>query len=468
MANPPTMAQQHSGSGVQSNRVLLLCAAVLAFAIPAAGQSSISACAAVLNQGIYNSVSQSSASQSYQEFQTSLCTYKSTYTFQQYQTDSSSSSASSTWRSVEAAANYMGVFGGSVGASWGDSHLSANQFKLFQQNAAEYQDHGCSASSSSASSSHDLKYINNWVDPNIISAWQSCVKNFATGTTIQSTTGVNGDSVALNIVFDSTVSGATASLNGYSVTPAKAAACTLYGPKVTSSAQLSLVWPLATSVTYNVYCVINATGLTRAVDVFIYTSPGGYYHAILYNAPAPAQLAKLQALVNQQGATLNNRVNQQGAMLNNRINQQGAALQAASAQVGSLQALVDSFYNNGTLKANGLDLYAYDDPGTIRYTISAFKGADQSFSPSVFIIRDMMAAARQLDYRIAYWTGSIDLQNAAAADGTFPGANPVQTSVDAWNIASGAQQTLTSIYNGGTLTVAAVHSTSGGSENLLR
>eukprot|EP00898_Chlorokybus_atmophyticus_P002330 jgi/Chlat1/3098/Chrsp21S03389 len=287
------------------------------------------------------------------------------------------------------------------------------------------------------------QYINNWIDPNVISSWQSCVKNFATGTTIRIVNGVNGDSVTLNILFSSSVSGATASLNGYSVTPTRAAVCTLFGPKVTATAKTSLVFPLAPSVAYNVYCVINATQLTRAIDVFVYTSPGGYCNAILYNAIPPTQIARLRAQI----VNLQARVNS----ANQHIANCQALANSANKNVADLQSLVNSFYKNGEITVQSVNLFAYDNPGTIRYTISAFRSDDPK--KCVLIIRDWLAQMRGEDVRIAYTTG---VANLSTTEPVF-----LQIWLDAWKIASSTQQRLASIYDGTQLTALVIRSTSG-------
>eukprot|EP00898_Chlorokybus_atmophyticus_P007837 jgi/Chlat1/8054/Chrsp73S07523 len=438
------MAKRCCNSGVHAGFMLMSAAVLFALATPALGQSSpISACAAVLQQGVYNSVTQSTSSQSYSQLQTTLCTYDSSYTYATYVADHSSQSTDSYARHIDATASQIGVWGASGSADWGDNHMTADQFSLFQNNAYEYKRTSCGASLASSSADASVQYINNWIDPNVISSWQSCVKNFATGTAIQSVNGVNGDSVTLNILFSSSVSGATASLNGYSVTPTRAAVCTLFGPKVTTTAKTSLVFPLAPSVAYNVYCVINATQLTRAIDVFVYTSPGGYYHAILYNAISPTQIARLQAqIVNLQA---------QVSSANQQIANCQALANSVDKKVVDLQSLVNSFYKNGEINVLSVNLFAYDDPGTKRYTIGAFQTADPK--TSVLIIRDWLAQMRGEDVRIAYYTGVADL---STTEPVF-----LQTGLDAWKIASSTQQRLASIYDGTQLVATVIRSTSG-------
>jgi len=123
-----------------------------------------SACASVLNGGIYNTLAVTSTGSTYAQFATTVCSYQSSYTYSQYAADSASLSSGGQWNSINVAASFFGI-GGRVGGGGGSTYLSQSEYSQFQQFAAAFQASSCSASTTTSVSATTLSTLQQFISP---------------------------------------------------------------------------------------------------------------------------------------------------------------------------------------------------------------------------------------------------------------------------------------------------------------
>ena len=123
-----------------------------------------SACASVLNGGIYNTLAVTATGSTYAQFAATVCSYQSSYTYSQYAADSASLSSGGQWASINVAAKYFGI-GGSVGGGSGSTYLTQTEYSQFQQFAAAFQSSSCNASTSTTVSASTLSTLQQFISP---------------------------------------------------------------------------------------------------------------------------------------------------------------------------------------------------------------------------------------------------------------------------------------------------------------
>ena len=274
-------------------------------------------CAQILQAGIYNTFSSSSGQSGYSMFQSTMCSDLSGYSYDEYSQQSQSGQASSEAVDVNAAASYFGI-GGSVGVDTSSSHLSESQFDTFKSKQSAYRQTACASSSSSSAFNNAVNSVSSVIDPSVAASYTSCLKIYATGIQITQTTGIDSRSLALDIQFVTNNLGAKAYMNGLSFNGP--ATCKLKGFLLPKGAATSFHFKLIVDAVYTVFCQLPSSVAANGgiTDIYLSTTPGGTYHALLFHSAPASRLAQIESQVaaatqqisaaNQQISTLTTQV----------------------------------------------------------------------------------------------------------------------------------------------------------------
>jgi hypothetical protein len=262
-----------------------------------------SACGNVLQQGVYNIFSSSASSATYAEFQSAMCSLNSSTSFSEYYNSAHSETARGTYNSFSTAvkASY-GLFGGSFSTEGqhSDSEMSKEQFETFQKLSSSYQSQYCGSNSGKSGSAQYFNQYMQTINPQVYSAYQSCISLYSTGVRFTSQNGWGANSVFVNLMFVTTSFGSKALLSGIEIVPEGAATCKLYGDKGPTQKFYASLIP---DETYSVACKSNNNATVDVVTVAVTTSHGTYI-TYLYNKPPNPLLEQLQSQVTQLQAEL--------------------------------------------------------------------------------------------------------------------------------------------------------------------
>jgi hypothetical protein len=255
-----------------------------------AGQGDASAaCAAVLQQGVYNIIAQDLNKNSYSQFQGVICTVSPNVTYSAYLD-------SANWDSWNSAASFFHITNDE------DSPMSESQFDQFQQVAASYQGSYCGFVQSNEGNSELFHQYIQTVNPEVYAAYQSCLSLYSTGIRFSSQFGFGSNSVFINVQFVSMVYGAQAMITGLTIVPAHTAGCFIHsdsGPSHSSDFFLSL----KPQETYSIAChSFGNDSATEVITVGISTTQGTYL-TYLYNTyqdnSSSSSTVHLQAQIRQ-------------------------------------------------------------------------------------------------------------------------------------------------------------------------
>eukprot|EP00276_Gloeochaete_wittrockiana_P009320 CAMPEP_0184654966 /NCGR_PEP_ID=MMETSP0308-20130426/12612_1 /TAXON_ID=38269 /ORGANISM="Gloeochaete witrockiana, Strain SAG 46.84" /LENGTH=466 /DNA_ID=CAMNT_0027091191 /DNA_START=319 /DNA_END=1716 /DNA_ORIENTATION=+ len=282
--------------------LLLLASSPLATAQLTSGSS----CAAVLSAGIFNSIETSLSGASYTSFQSSMCSFSSSYTYQQYYQEATSSNVNSQYVQVNINACVLRIVCGGAGGGWANTAIAQEQFRLYQQYVTSYQAAQCGSVGQISDSSSSYTFLKRWVDPAVMDAYLSCLKLFTAGIQISQTSAVDATSLVFSLKFVPTAAGANAVLTGMFMSPSNLATCTLVGQSIhqniVSGANLQIT--LRPLLIYSLFCSAipcrSGNSSCNAIDVFLTTTVSEPYHAILYRTPQASELAQVRALVSVQ------------------------------------------------------------------------------------------------------------------------------------------------------------------------
>ena len=123
---------------------------------------------------------------------------------------------------------------------------------------------------------------------------------------------------------------------------------------------------LLAQVVYTVTCVVTATGSTT-IDVYLSTSIGGTYHALLFSNPTPTEL------------------------------------QAAKNRITALETNVNSFYDSTAKRLTAKQLIIGIDPSIHYWSIQEELQITKNRLPLVFRDLPVAAGANQGGSRVAFW-----------------------------------------------------------------
>jgi hypothetical protein len=247
------------------------------------------ACAAVLQQGVYNIIAQDLNKNSYSQFQGVICTVSPNVTYSAYLD-------SANWDSWNSAASFFHI------TSDENSPMSESQFDQFQQVAASYQGSYCGFVQSNEGNSELFHQYIQTVNPEVYAAYQSCLSLYSTGIRFSSQFGFGSNSVFINVQFVSMVYGAQAMITGVTIVPAHTAACFIHsdsGPSHSTDFFLSL----KPQETYSIAChSFGNDTATEVITVGISTTQGTYL-TYLYNTyqdnSSSSSTVHLQAQIKQ-------------------------------------------------------------------------------------------------------------------------------------------------------------------------
>jgi hypothetical protein len=165
-----------------------------------------------------------------------MCSYQSTYSYQHYVDDlhSFDQQSYSYATSVNAAACYIGAFGacfigGNAGLSTSGSQMSASQFSHFQSACQVYQSSSslCASTSGSNYNQQQFNQLIQTINPVVFDAYNSCLKLYATGLQIQTTSGINSQSLNFDLTYIPPLGSGTAQITGITIVPPNSATCQL-------------------------------------------------------------------------------------------------------------------------------------------------------------------------------------------------------------------------------------------------
>ncbi len=314
------------------------------------------ACSQIIKAGIYNTFQSSSAQSSYSSFQSTMCSDLSTYKFDTYSKEHASSNANSRAFAIDASASVLGI-GGSAGYSQSNSQMSSDQFAEFKKTQSAYKQTGCSSSSSNSAFNNAVSTVSNVIDPNVSTSYTNCLKVYATGIQITQNSGVGSRSLSIDIQFVTNNLGASAYITGIKyVGPA---VCTLNGPSLPKGANTTFNFKLVPDAVYSVICSLPPTTPAdgKISDVYLSTTPGGTYHALLFHSVPVDQLTSLQNQVRTLSASVQNQVRTLSARRDSF----------------SIGAYYSGSYQGGPMKINR-DPYSCDFVAPFRGTIVYLSG----------------------------------------------------------------------------------------------
>jgi hypothetical protein len=304
-----------------------------------------SACSQIIQAGIYNTFSTSSGQSSYATFQSTMCSDLSGYTYDEYSSQIGSTQANSEAVNVNAAASYFGI-GGSVGVDTSKSSLSQTQFNTFKSTQSAYRQTACGSSSSSNGFSDSVNSVSNVIDPSISASYTSCLKIYATGIQITQTTGVGSQSLSLDIQFVTNNLGAKAYMTGISFNGP--ATCKLKGPSLPKGATSTFQFKLIVDAVYTIVCQlqfsVKADG--KITDIYLSTTPGGTYHALLFHSVPADQVTALQSQLVSIKTLLGSFASSTAvAALSTQLNTANTQITNTNAQLATLSTQVTSIGN---------------------------------------------------------------------------------------------------------------------------
>jgi hypothetical protein len=259
-----------------------------------------SACANVLQQGVYNVFSASTSTISYSQFQASMCAFQDSMTYDKYLSAGDDSASRSTYNAWNADASFFGISPGG-GSSSGSSQMTESEFNQFKSFQASYSSQYCVSSSGSSSNPQLFNQYMQTINPQVFSAYASCVSLYGKGIQFESQYGFRSSSAFINVEFTPTTFGEKATITGATIHPEGAATCQLFGDKGLSSKFYVAMVP---DETYSIVCKSYNNASVDVVDIAISTTQG-IYMTYLYNRPPTPFLSQLQAQVTQLQTKMN-------------------------------------------------------------------------------------------------------------------------------------------------------------------
>lgn len=351
------------------------------------------ACSQIIKAGVYNTFQTSSVQTSYTSFQSTMCSDLSSYTYNKYKQELSSKKANSQAVKVNAAASYFGI-GGSVGVDVSSSTMQENEFKQFKETQSAYKQTTCSSSSSKSDFSDAVSAISNVIDPTVSTSYTNCLKVYATGIQISQNTGVNSRSLSLDIQFVTNNLGAQAYMTGVKINGP--GSCTLQGPALPKGATATFKFRLIVDAVYSIVCVLPASvrsdgGIT---DVYVSTTPGGTYHALLFHSVPTNQLSDIKStvgIINRKLAELASYADTNVKQLDNKITNFNTNVQTLSNTVISIENRHDyvnigpaTYFGGRSYPGGFVSMYWGSGIKTNDYTVP-FKGSVVGVSASTVI-----------------------------------------------------------------------------------
>jgi hypothetical protein len=222
-----------------------------------------------------------------------MCSDLSGYTYSKYAEERSSVNANSKAFSIEASASVFGI-GGSGGYSQSNSMLTEDQFNQFKETQSAYKQTTCSSSSSNSAFNSAVGAVSNIIDPTVSVSYTNCLKIYATGVQINQNNGIGSRSLSLDVQFVTNTAGAQAYITG--IKYYGPALCDITGSSLPKGANVTFNFKLTPGYVYSIICTLpaNTPADGGISDVYLSTTPGGTYHALLFHSTPVNQLTSLQ------------------------------------------------------------------------------------------------------------------------------------------------------------------------------
>ncbi|KAG2489143.1 hypothetical protein HYH03_012369 [Edaphochlamys debaryana] len=169
----------------------------------------------------------------------------------------------------------------------------------------EYARASCKNFSINTKDQADSTVLSVTIDKSVYPAYTSCLELYKDGVRVSQTPGYNGRSLTVDFKYVPPSGSINAEVNftGINIKPAGAATCSMFGygksnlsPNGIAGLQ-SFVFRMEPNAVYSVYCALTATApLNNFTTVFLYTSKGSSFQALLYNGQGHDEIKRIARL----------------------------------------------------------------------------------------------------------------------------------------------------------------------------